>query len=261
MYTIRNNKVIAQISEKAAEVHSFNKTNDDYNYVWSADEKYWKGRNPILFPQVSSTDNKTTLINGTFYEMGNHGFARNSVFELLEIKDDELTLQLKQNEDTLKQYPFNFRLCVNYKLQDYSMNISYTITNTSDTDMPFGFGLHPAFSCLDNYKDTKVVFDKEEIEFGKEIVITKELFEKYHTVVINNPISTKATLISGNRSISINYQDYKIFAIWSQGPFVCLEPWMNHTEKDHNIEMKDRKDYIILKPNEVYKKNYSWTID
>lgn len=260
IYEISNDKIIVKISEVAAEVHSFKKKDNDYNYVWSGDEKYWKGRNPILFPQVSSTDNKTTLINGTYYPMGNHGFARDSIFKLKEIKKNELTLEISENENTIKQYPFSFSLIVNYKLDENKMIITYTIKNNSKDNMPFGFGLHPAFNCLDNYENTKIIFNNLEDDFGNEIVITKELFEKYPTVIINNPKSDKATLISGDKSISINYQGFKIFAVWSKGPFMCLEPWLNHTDKDHTIEMRDRKDYLELKPNEEYKISYSWEI-
>lgn len=257
---ISNNYLLVEVCTKAAEVHTFKSINDNYNYVWSGDEKYWKGRNPILFPQVSNTDNKTTLINGISYPMGNHGFARNCVFNVDDIKDDELTLSLSENEETLKQYPFKFKLTVNYKLVDKELLITYKILNNSDIKMPYGFGLHPAFACPVDYKNTRVVFEKEEEEFGKEIVINKELFEKYPTVVINSPKSTSASLVFDNRKITVKYDDFKIFAIWSQGPFVCLEPWMNHIDKDHTIEMKDRVLYKELSPKEEVTIKYSWQI-
>lgn len=257
---IKNNYLIVEVCTKGAEVHTFKTINDNYNYVWSGDEKYWKGRNPILFPQVSSTDNKTTLINGKSFPMGNHGFARNSIFNIDDVKEDEVTLSLSENEETLKQYPFKFKLSVNYKLSENKLLITYTIKNNSEINMPYGFGLHPAFACPLNYKNTKVLFNREEENFGKEIEINNSLFEKYETVIINNPKSNKATLVSDDKKISINYEGFKIFAIWSKGPFVCLEPWMNFINKDHNVEMKDREGYIELKPNEQSFIKYSWQI-
>lgn len=261
IYKIKNNNLIVEIADRAGEVYSFKKIDDDYNYVWSGDETYWGGRNPILFPQVSSTDNKTVLINGKFYPMGNHGFARHSTFSLKEIKDDELSLVLNENSETLSQYPFKFELQVNYKLESNKMFITYTIKNNSDIDMPYGFGLHPAFNCPLDYKDTKVVFNNAEDNIGNELVISKELFEKTSTVVIDNPKSTKATLHSNNKKISVSLDGFKIFAVWSKGPFVCLEPWICENDKDHNIEMKDRKDYKVLKPKEEAKYLYTWEIE
>ena len=260
IYTISNNFLEVKISTKAAEVHSFKRKDDDYNYVWSGDSTYWRGRNPILFPQVSSTDNKTTLINGVSYSMGNHGFARDSTFNVEDIKEDEITLSLKENEETLKQYPFKFTLAVNYKLDDKKMMITYKIINNSSDNMPFGFGLHPAFNCPLDYNNTKIVFDKEEDEFGKELIISKELFDKYPTVIINNPKSISSTLISNNRKLCISYKGFKILAFWSVGPFICVEPWMNMTDKDHNIEMSKREGYDILNPNSEFSIQYSWEI-
>lgn len=260
MITIKNDKIIAEISEKAAEVYSFKKIGEDYSYSWNGDPKYWKGRNPILFPQVSSTDNKTVLIDGNYYPMGNHGFARNSTFHVDSVSTNEVTLSLNENEETLKQYPFKFKLIVNYKLVDYKLIISYSVKNCGDINMPHGFGLHPAFNCIDGYVDTKIVFDKEEV-VGKELIINQELFKKYPTVEIENPKSTKASLISGDKKITVSYDGFKILAIWSNGPFVCIEPWMNLTEQDHNIEMKDRKNINILEPNGEFNINYSWELD
>ena len=260
IYTISNQYLEVKISTKAAEVHSFKSKDDDYNYAWSGETKYWKGRNPILFPQVSITDNKTVLINGTFYPMGNHGFARDSIFNVEDIKDNEITLSIKENEETLKQYPFKFKLSVNYKLQDKKMIITYKINNNSNDKMPFGFGLHPAFNCPLDYNNTKVVFDKEEDGLGKELIISKELFEKYPTVVINNPNSISSTLLSNNKKIRISYKGFKILAFWSAGPFVCVEPWMNKTEPDHNIEMSKREGIEILNPNSEFIAQYSWEI-
>lgn len=261
MFTIKNNNLIVEISEKAAEVHSLKKINDSYNYVWSGDETYWRGRNPILFPQVSSTENKTTRINGVSYPMGNHGFARDSIFKLKEQKEDELTLVLNENEETLKQYPFNFDLFVTYKLKDNQLLITYKIVNNSNIKMPYGFGLHPAFNCANNYEDTKVVFNEVEEEIGKELIISNELFKKRSTTVIENPKANKATLISKDKKISVHYDGFKVFAIWSKGPFVCLEPWMNQNNPNPNIDMKDREGYKELDPNQSVIFSYSWEVE
>ena len=259
MWTIKNDELVLAVSENGAEVHSLKKVNDDYDYVWTGDKTYWGGRNPILFPQVSSNDDKTMLINGTTYKTGNHGFARASVFELVEQKEDELVLVLKENDSTLSQYPFKFELLVYYKLNDNRVDITYTITNDDELEMPFGFGLHPAFTSNLEYKDTKVVFNVKE-EVGEELEISKDLFEKYPTVIIENPKSDLCTLYSNDRALAVEYKGYNIFAIWSCGPFVCLEPWMSYTAKSDHRELKDRDQIKILKPGEKQVYTYSWIV-
>lgn len=261
MFEIKSNNYIVKVSEKAAEVHEFRKEGDDYNYVWCGNAEYWAGRNPILFPQVSSTEDKTIKVDGVKYKTGNHGFARNQMFSLISQKEDELVLGITDTEETLSQYPFRFELLVDYKLINNRLDITYTIKNNDDKVMPFGFGLHPAFACNHDYEDTKVVFNNAEDLCGNELIINKELFEKYPTYTINNPKADKATLISGDRKVSIEYEGFKIFAIWSKGDFVCLEPWLNHCPKDPEIELKDRPDSLFLNPGESVDIKYSWIVE
>ena len=260
MFNIKNELLEVEISSKAGEVHIFKKVNEDYNYVWCGDPTYWAGRNPILFPQVDSNSDKTLLIDGIKYQTNNHGFARYATFELVDQKEDELTLMIKENEDTLRQYPFKFELTVNYKLDKNRLNITYTIKNNDEKIMPYGFGLHPAFACEHDYKDTKVLFNKEE-SFGKELIINKELFEKYPTFFMYDVKSNKATLITGDKEVSVEFNGFKIFAIWSKGDYVCLEPWMNHTDEDPSVELKNRKGIEFLKPNESRTYKYSWIVE
>lgn len=260
MFVLKNDDYVVEISEKAAEVHSFKRINEDYNYVWCGDEKYWGGRNPILFPQVGSNSDKTIKVDGIKYKTGNHGFARNQVFSLMSQSDNELILGIKENEDTLSQFPFKFELLVTYKLNNNRLDIIYTIKNNDDKIMPFGFGLHPAFACSHDYINTKIVFNNKE-ECGYELLINNELFDKYPTYVIDKPNSTKASLYSNDRIVSIEYINFNIFALWSKGDFICLEPWMNHVGEDPEIELKDRENSLYLNSNESMNIAYAWMIE
>lgn len=252
-YTIKNNEITLNVDEQAAEMHSLKLNSNDYEYLWQGNPEYWKGRNPILFPQVSSTLDKANIINGKEYPMGNHGFARNSKFNLVESSDNSLTLSLKDNEETLSQYPYHFELLVNYSLKDKSVYISYEIKNLNDEIMSFGFGLHPAFNTDRDFKETKVMFDDK-----KELVISKELFEKYPTY-FENPTPKYAVLATNNHHVRLDFQDFNILAVWSPlAPFVCIEPWLSSPASDKVFE--NRKDNINLKGHETFKVSYKITL-
>ena len=250
---ISNEILSLKVSSKACEMHSLKRKDDDYEYLWNGDEKYWKGRNPILFPQVSSTSLKINIINGKEYPMGNHGFARNSEFEFIKKEDNSLTFLLKENEETLKQYPYKFNLFVNYKLEENNVIISYEIKNTDNVDLPFGFGLHPAFNVSKDFKDSYIIFDDKD-----KLVLGNELFKEYPTYFVE-PTPKKATLFSNNHHLSLEFPDFKYLAIWSPfAPFVCIEPWLIKGSKD-GVDFTKREDTITLKPNESYKINYKIT--
>ncbi len=250
LYTIKNDFITLKVDTKGCEMHSLKRNNDAYEYLWDGDERYWKGRNPILFPQVSSTLSKTNIINGKEYPMGNHGFARNSEFEMVDEKKDSLTFLLKENEETLKQYPFKFELYVTYSLSNESVEIKYQIKNNNDVIMPFGFGLHPAFNVEENYKDTKIVFDN-----GNTLIINKELFENYPTYY-ELPVPSSADLYSNNHHIRLEFKGFKHLAIWSPfAPFVCIEPWNNLGAKN-GVDFEKREENINLESKQTFEIGY-----
>lgn len=251
-YIVENEKVILTVDTHAAEIHSFKRKDDDYEYMWNGDKTYWAGRNPLLFPQVSSTPDKTNVIYGNKYPMGNHGFARNSEFELYELNKDSVTLCLKENEETLKQYPFEFLLTVTYELVDCSVNIKYNVTNKSDKIMPFGLGQHPAFNCPLGFKDTVITLDDKD-----ELIINDELFKTTPTKIYNPNPYKKAVLSANGRKLEVGFDDYKVLAIWSPfAPFVCIEPWVT-CNPDPTLAFEDRPNTVKLNKEESYKIRYS----
>lgn len=252
-HTIKNNFITLNVDSKAAEMHSLKLNTCDYEYLWQGNQEYWKGRNPILFPQVSSTKDKVIIIKGKEYPMGNHGFVRNSEFEFIEESDNSLTLSLKDNKETLSQYPYHFELLVNYTLKDNSVIISYEIKNLNDEIMPFGFGLHPAFNTPIDFKDTKVVFDD-----NKELIINKELFDKYPTYY-EEPTPKCAILYTNNHHLKVDFDNFNILAVWSPvGPFVCIEPWLTKPASD--VIFENRKDNINLEPHKTFNISYKITL-
>lgn len=254
LYTINNDLLTLKVDTKACEMHSLKRNDNDYEYLWNGDEKYWKGRNPILFPQISSTLTKTNVIKGKEYPMGNHGFARNSEFTFVKKEDNSLVFLLKDNEETLKQYPYHFSLYVTYTLKENSVNIKYDIENTNDEIMPFGFGLHPAFNVDKEYKDTNIKFDN-----GNTLTINKELFEKYPTYY-EIPTPTSALLSSNGHELRLDFKGFKHLAIWSPfAPFVCIEPWNNLGAKD-GVDFEKRAENINLNPNDTYSFSYDITL-
>ena len=80
-FTLQNKTARIVLDTHAAEIHSFQRKDKDFEYMWNGNPEYWAGRNPVLFPQVSSHDSKINIYKGKEYAMGNHGFARNSEFE------------------------------------------------------------------------------------------------------------------------------------------------------------------------------------
>ncbi len=272
-YTLFNQKVTVQIDEHASEIHSFKDNHSGIEYMWQGDAKYWAGRNPTLFPMVGSTWDKKLHINGREYVTGNHGFARHSDFTCIEHDDTHLIMELKDSEETRKQFPFSFTMHILYTLQQNELLIHYEITNDSADPMPFNFGLHPAFNCpLDPQKkfeeyhleldhpETVVLLDKE-LEDTSSIPLNRDDLQK--TIIITNPKSTEASLTDGSHKVTVHYEGYEWLAFWSpKAPFVCIEPWHSHTDfGEVKVPFEQREGTVTLAPHHRWTTDYSIRVE
>lgn len=262
LYTLENDISIIQIDTHAAEIASFKRKDKNIEYMWNGDPKYWANRNPVLFPHVSAPKNKVLNFKGSDYKVNNHGFARNSEFEVVDVEDNHITMKLTDNDDTLSQYPYRFDLIVRYTLNDNVLSIDYETVNKEDGPLYFGFGQHPAFNCpLDEnrkFDDYYIEFDKEDVQECR-LDLSYELFEKYPTYIINNPQSRSFTLSDGENKVIMKVDDkYKIFAIWTpMAPFVCLEPWVNTLDKNDQDTPFENRNVICLNKADNYRIGYS----
>ena len=110
-------------------------------------KEYWNRQAPILFPIVGKLKDNKTIIEDQTYEMGQHGFARDMKFECIKDKENIKEYKLKENEETLKMYPYKFELYVKYQVKEDTLIVSYEVENTDNKNIFFGIGGHPAFKC------------------------------------------------------------------------------------------------------------------
>lgn len=241
-------------------------------------KEYWGRHAPILFPIVGKLKDNKTEINGKIYEMTQHGFARDMEFEEIEKNSKYL---LKSNEETLKKFPFEFELEVEYKINDNKLITSYTVTNKDENEMLYGLGGHPAFICDYSSENYELVFEKEEdkIEFYKldnglikeqpissimknnRIILTKDIFDE-DAIIMKNINSNKVILKNtktGKAELEFDFEGFPYLAIWSKkgAPFVCIEPWQNHTDSvNADGKFQSKPNILRLGTNEKFYCSY-----
>jgi len=163
--TVLSNGIITiAVSPNGAELTSIKKDATGREYLWQADPKYWKRHSPVLFPIVGSVwdgeyrskGQKGVLQAGEPYversfKLGQHGFARDMVFQLIDDEPDaegnpQLLYVLRSNEETLKKYPYRFRLEIGYVLKGNAVEVVWRVMNPSrEEELKFQIGAHPAF--------------------------------------------------------------------------------------------------------------------
>lgn len=113
-YTIENNLFRVSANEIGAELSSFaDLQNGEYEYLWQKCN-IWNGQSPLLFPIVGRLREDTYALNGKYYTLAKHGFARKSLFSVESHTEQEMTFLLRDSDDTLERYPFPFELRVHY---------------------------------------------------------------------------------------------------------------------------------------------------
>ncbi|MBY6091099.1 aldose 1-epimerase family protein [Maritimibacter alkaliphilus] len=115
------------------------------SYLWAGDAAFWTGRAPLLFPIVGRAPGDVISAGGQEAAMSQHGFARRSLFDLVEASETACHHVLRASEQTRAVYPFDFALHVTHRLDGRTVQCDVTVENAGVVPMPFGFGFHPAF--------------------------------------------------------------------------------------------------------------------
>ena len=239
-------------------------------------------QSPILFPIVGKLKDNKAIIDDKVCEMGQHGFARDMKFEVVKDEPNEKEYVLKANEETLKKYPYLFKLTVKYHVKDDTLTVSYEVENTDTKNIFFGIGAHPAFKCDYSTEKYYLEFEKEENEIGilqleegliskarlkeeildeNRIYLTKDLFEK-DAIIMQNIQSNKIYLKEVDKEepdLEFDFTGFPYLAIWSKkgAPFVCIEPWYNTADYKESTGIFEEKQKIIgLNPKEKFKCKY-----
>ena len=275
-----NSIMSIEISNLGAELKSAVK--DGFEYMWCADEKYWARTSPVLFPIVGSLKDKSYKLDGKVYKMNQHGFARDNEFELIHHDNNSATYVFKDNEETLKNYPFKFELIIKYTLINNIIKVDWTVKNKNDKVMSFSIGAHPAFNLKEgdnffkfdtnnnivyNQVDENGLYDKNRVHTLMNdgyVKITDAMFDNGALIIENNQ-AKEVAICDKNKSAYIKVVfDTELFGLWSpakkKAPFVCIEPWYGRGDgNDFEGELQN-KDYIInLNSHESF--NASYTIE
>lgn len=240
--------------------------------LYKGDGPYWKGKNPTLFPMISSPDSKKYIYDGKEYFCRNHGIIRYSTLETIINNEKQVTMRLISNEETLKEYPFNFEYNITYKLDDNKVLINYEIINKDIKTMPFTFGLHPGF-LVDDIKKIELIFpdDEEGQLYNQKTKTTSTVKLGTYTNFINDLIGLETVIFkhlkskyvilkTGDCLIKVDISKFNYLAIWSANPnanYICIEPWLSINDIRHSDNPFDSEfELEYLKPNEVFKIDY-----
>ncbi len=286
LHTLQSGALRVIISDAGAEIMQIEDILTGRNYLWHGDSAYWGRRSPILFPIVGGLKNKTYKYAGREYPMSQHGFARDREFQMTEHNVDTIWFELKADEESLKVYPFRFRLEIGYRLEGRKITVMWRVANEDKKTMFFSIGGHPAFMCpIDGegrQTDYYLLFDnKEPLSYGKLSVnglleteghtldigggcmpITEHMFDE-DALVIEGGQAHQVALAGPDKKPYLTVKfDAPLFGLWSpakkHAPFVCIEPWYGRCDRESFAGMLADREYgNELRPGKIFETEYT----
>ena len=212
---------------------------------------------PFLFPIFGRLKEGKYTWKDKSYAMEIHGFGHTSPWQVAEHTEDTLQLVLEDSESSRSQYPFRFRVTLNFQVTEGALTIAQTYENRDTRPMPYNYGFHPYFLTekLENLRvetkaDTFFDFAVGGKAFGHGSVRltmpegapeTGAAFMGVHgPTILHNEAEGKR--------LTMEFDDsFHTHVLWTQAGkhFLCVEP-VNGTANGLNIGQ-----YMTLQPGEV----------
>lgn len=283
--TLKSDRLEVTIDTFGAELQSVRNVKTNTEYLWHGDKRWWGRRSPVLFPIVGSVWEGEYRMDGKTYHLGQHGFARDSEFEMQpDTADNEAWFTLNYSDATLALYPRRFRLEIGYRLDDDRLQVMWRVTNLDNVEMDFQIGAHPAFNypgfnpndeihgylafssrkLRSQLLDRKGCIGSEEmdIELDSEhmLPVTARTFD-INTIILADSQVNRVSLLDKNRApwISVIAQA-PLTGIWSPSadcPFICIEPWWGRADRvDFKGDFAEREHINRLAPAASFNASY-----
>jgi galactose mutarotase-like enzyme len=232
---------------------------------------------PVLFPLVSNNrvgDKEHHFEwNGSCHPMPQHGFARRSKWQVQEQTAASVTMELTDNEATRADYPFAFRFCLTYRLNQGRLHWEQVVENRSSEPLPFSTGFHPYFAAPLTAKSERAACFVE-IPEGKRLMPVGK-FERFAaqpflgqnwsvdedvagTMFLTDLKKQELILIDPVSELEVvfNFEEapqHRFVAIWAKNtnePFYCLEPW---TALPNSFSRLKDHELILLEPHKTFR--------
>ncbi len=215
------------------------------------------GGNSILFPFAGRSYHKGKVDEwkdprGGVHPMPQHGFARDSKFEIVATSEQGFVAELKPNEAAREAYPFHYRFTVRYEFEQLCFRVYLQLENFDEAPIPWSAGHHFYFTLPWHAglarKDYRFEIPAKKCflpapDGSLELVKPLEATSSCDLPENNERIFTKlkGNLANfgpnnGEEDIGVRllkdsdtYSQWNSFVTWTEAtdsPFYCVEPWM-----------------------------------
>lgn len=282
--SLQSASLSVRVALRGAEIKSL-RTASGTELIWHGDSAWWDYSAPVLFPIIGPVALDRVQCQGQPYAMASHGFARTSLFEVLDVAPDRVTLALKANTATREHYPFDFTLLIEHRLSAGSLCTEVRLSNTGSQPLPASFGFHPALRwpmagrpraehhlIFEQAEPSKVktvtrggqmqVTDTPLPLHDRRLRLSDHLFE--HGALVLDPAQSQGLALADDLGplLNLRWTCCPQLGLWTKpgAPFVCVEPWAGHPRPvGWDGELADKPGSMRLAPGAT--RTFSMSID
>ncbi|EAE8347907.1 aldose 1-epimerase family protein [Listeria monocytogenes] len=289
MIKLENEVLLVEMKTAGAELTRIFHKDTGLEYLWNADGKFWGRHSPVLFPTVGRLVEDTYLVDGKSYHLGQHGFARDREFQVVEQTENSVRFELDADEDSLAVYPYKFKLSIIYTIEKNTVAVSYEVENTDNKRIYFSIGAHPAFNLPltdgTTFEDYYLDFGTEENletlclqgpyrsgeikkivdESARYLPLTYDLFK--NDALIFEALKQKEMTIKSAKTphfVKVSFPEFPFVGVWTAKagtPFLCIEPWYGIADGvGESVELRDKAGIEHLEPEAVFASEYEITV-
>ncbi|HAO6627810.1 TPA: aldose 1-epimerase family protein [Listeria monocytogenes] len=289
MIKLENEVLLVKMKTSGAELTRIFHKDTGLEYLWNADSKFWGRHSPVLFPTVGRLVEDTYLVDGKPYHLGQHGFARDRDFQVVEQTEKSVRFELDADEDSLAVYPYKFKLSIIYTIEKNTVAVSYEVENTDNKRIYFSIGAHPAFNLPltdgTTFEDYYLDFGTEENletlclegpyrsgeikkvvdEAARYLPLNYDLFK--NDALIFEALKQKEMTIKSDKTphfVKVSFPEFPFVGVWTAKagtPFLCIEPWYGIADgAGKSVELRDKAGIEHLEPEAVFASEYEITV-
>ncbi|EAC7147211.1 aldose 1-epimerase family protein [Listeria monocytogenes] len=289
MIKLENEVLLVEMKTAGAELTRIFHKDTGLEYLWNADSKFWGRHSPVLFPTVGRLVEDTYLVDGKPYHLGQHGFARDRDFQVVEQTEKSVRFELDADEDSLAVYPYKFKLSIIYTIEKNTVAVSYEVENTDNKRIYFSIGAHPAFNLPltdgTTFEDYYLDFGTEENletlclegpyrsgeikkvvdEAARYLPLNYDLFK--NDALIFEALKQKEMTIKSDKTphfVKVSFPEFPFVGVWTPKagtPFLCIEPWYGIADgAGESVELRDKAGIEHLEPEAVFASEYEITV-
>ena len=274
--TISSQQFSATINSLGAELISLK--NNSTEYIWEGNPTFWGKHSPVLFPIVGTLKNNSFTHNCKEYQLSRHGFAREMEFEVVKKSENSVSFLLVSNKKTIDKYPFPFQLLLTYTLINSSLDVQYEVINTSENEMFFSIGAHPAFALPNSFENYALAFEENELHYNllendllsnkqsvlhlnnNQLDLNYDLFK--NDALVFKQLKTKSITILEKATpfLKVHFSAFPNLGIWTKlnAPFICIEPWFGYSDSNEsNGNLSEKEAILDLASKATFQSNFT----